>query len=189
MNFYEFMRAGHVKRWHVVNTVREQSIAEHSFLVAMIALELNTRFEGLETAADDPSLVMGALFHDMPEVRYGDIPTPGKKFLKDYTGNPDLFTEIETFLIPNIPYYDPGVTEFAARIIKMADVIEAAHWIRDNGAGAHAQIVANKAWSVVVKLTESYTEITKTDWYAPVNKVLMSLGMPYVYKDAAITPP
>ena len=109
--------------------------------------------------------------------------------MKDYTGNPDLFTEIETFLIPEIPYHDPGVTEFAARIIKMADVIEAAHWIRDNGAGAHAQIVANKAWSVVVKLTESYTETTKVDWYAPVNKVLMSLGMPYVYKDAAITPP
>lgn len=192
MGFYEFMRAGHVKRWHVVNTTREQSIAEHSFLVTMIALELNDSFSeggGAMPACPVLSIVMGGLFHDIPEIRYGDIPTPGKQFLKKVTNDPDMFTKIESGLMPRIPYADVGMSEFTTQIIKMADTIEAAHWIRDNGAGTHAKIVADKAWTSVERLTLEYSQKAGVDWYVPVNKVLMSLGMPYVYKDAAITPP
>ena len=189
VGFYEFMRAGHVKRWHVVNTTREQSIAEHSFLVTMIALELNKCFDEEGVVYDILPIVMGGLFHDISEVRYGDIPTPGKQFLKKVTNNPGIFSDIEAELLPEMPYAQVEVTGFAAQIIKMADIIEAAHWIRDNGAGTHAKIVADRAWIDVERLTFEYSQKTGVDWYAPVNKVLMSLGMPYVYKDVAITPP
>ncbi len=192
MGFYEFMRAGHVKRWHVVNTVREQSIAEHSFLVAMIALELNKSFgdkatvDGILPSHQVLAVVMGSLFHDMPEVRYGDIPTPGKQFLKSVCGDPDVFTDIDIGLLPEMPYVNVRMSEFTAQIIKMADAIEAAHWIRDNGAGAHAEIVADKTWGQVEKLVLAYTSVTGVDWYGPVNGVLMSLGMPYISRTASM---
>ena len=37
MKLNDMMRAQHVKRFHIVNTTKSQSVAEHSFNVALIA--------------------------------------------------------------------------------------------------------------------------------------------------------
>lgn len=186
IGFYELARASHIKRWHIVNTAQQQNLAEHQYNVAVIGLELHKL---LCREDPHPNFILGLLFHDVAEIRYGDIPTPGKQFISNIVDtNPNelpLFERMDHTLVPRTPYSPSytGQTEKSFQIIKMADTIEAAWWIRENGVGAHAKVVADKCWAAVVKLT------TLNGWHIEVNEVLQKLGMPYVSKDISILPP
>lgn len=63
--------AGYVRRYHTVQTIGHQTVAEHSFNVAMILLDLTNG----KAHAD---LLKAALYHDLPEVFTGDIPATAK---------------------------------------------------------------------------------------------------------------
>jgi 5'-deoxynucleotidase len=193
LTLYDFLRVGHVKRWHNVNTIRDQTVAEHSFMVTLIALELYRSTGLMEKEGDAERLCRVALesiFHDMPEVVMGDMPTPAKRFMRDFTGNARIFADMEEALMPTLPFLGGRVDPSLARFVNMADKIEAAHWISENGAGKHAQIVAAATWRNVEDLVEKYDEEDPgADWYTAVNEVLMALGMRYVHKQSRITPP
>lgn len=193
LTLYDFLRAGHIKRWHNVNVAREQTVAEHSYMVTLIALHMFDRAVGVK---DDPvtalHVILRAMFHDSPEVVAGDMPTPAKRFMRDLTGDPFLFDKVDNALMPVLPYLGtptmPGSPIGA--FIKMADAIEGAHWIGENGVGKHAQIVAAAGWRRLEDLVEKYdTEEPGGNWYETVNEVLMALGMRYVHKQSRITPP
>ena len=190
LTLYDFLRAGHVKRWHIVNTTREQTVADHTYLVTVIALHLYNTIVGVDyrDASEALKLVIGALFHDATEIRTGDIPTPGKAFIRANTTE-GIFDEIDQVLLPETPYIGGEISKELHQMIKMADAIEAAHWIRDNGTGRHAEIVAGGCWRRVEDLTYHNTIETNVDWYGPVNEVLMAFGMPHVLKEERITPP
>lgn len=69
----EFMLAGgFTKRFHTVMTLREHTVAAHSYGVACLCYLLSNC---------DPSvnLLMAALTHDMAEQFVGDIPSPSKR--------------------------------------------------------------------------------------------------------------
>lgn len=201
LRFYDFMRAGHVKRWHIVNTVREQTIAEHQYLVAIIAMELFSKMStalyealgnGPELQESDGNrwlgLIVGALFSDAPEVRYGDFPTPAKKHVRAVGGD-DLFHKLDKELMPHLPYVGGDLDRVMRDIIAMADHIEAAHFIGENKAGIHSDAVAKSSSR---RMAEKVVELTKTtgvDWFGPVNEVLIELGMPYISKAMLVTPP
>lgn len=190
MTLYDFLRAGHVKRWHIVNTANTQSIAEHSFLVAMIAMHLHNEIDPLnETDPTDTGVY--ALFHDITEVRTGDIPTPAKKFTREMMCGPDddIFSKMESTLLPYIPFLEGHPSDITLACVKMADVIEAAHWISENGMGKHAELVSQKCWQKVKDLVHEYDTYGQFRWYGAVNKVLMALGMPYISRDERISPP
>ena len=196
LRFYDFMRAGHVKRWHIVNTVREQTVAEHSFLVAIIALELNVKLGAIYGGDLANRLLLSALFADASEIRTGDYPTPAKREIREVLGGRNVFAEVDAALMPKVPYYDvPPSTDlhdgeaYIRRIVKMADTIEAAHWINENKAGFHADVVAKGCSKAVAELVVKFTEETKTDWFKPVNEILMELGMPYISNSLRMTPP
>ena len=184
LNLYDYLRAGSIRRWHIVNHHGQQSIAEHSFLVTIIATQLYNDMVGIEEGNDKELLkvVFGALFHDMPEVRTGDSPTPAKRLLREFAGK-DIFTKIENQLMPETPYIGGKIPQSIHDFIAMADVIEAAHWITDHGIGAHAKIVTDRIRVRMEQHIAELTELTKVDWYEPVNKVLMALGMPVAYKE------
>lgn len=61
--------AGAVKRFHTVRTIGNQTVAEHSFNVAMILLKIT------QPSAE---LLKAALYHDLPEIFTGDIPATTK---------------------------------------------------------------------------------------------------------------
>ena len=65
----ELYNAGAVKRWHTVRTIQEQTVADHSWGVISILLQIC-----------EPSiqLLYVAAFHDLAEVSSGDIPAPIK---------------------------------------------------------------------------------------------------------------
>jgi 5'-deoxynucleotidase len=182
LSLYDYLRAGHVKRWHIVNTATQQSIAEHSYLVSIIAMHL-AKLMGC-TAEHVMQTGIRALFHDITEIRTGDIPTPAKKMIKGI--DPLIFDRIESYLMPDNPYSaTQNSTDEAASdlCIKLADAIEAAHWIRENGLGRHAAIVADGCWRRVEQLTQ------EAECYEPVNEVLMALGMPYILREEKVSPP
>jgi hypothetical protein len=70
------LRLSFVFRWCIVKTARTQSVAEHSFNVAVVTEKL-CRVMRLGDAATG-MIVREALFHDRYEVYTGDIPSPAK---------------------------------------------------------------------------------------------------------------
>lgn len=70
------LRLNLVKRWGIISMSKEQSVAEHSFNVAMITKQLCHRI-GLH-GVNTNSLIVQALEHDIDEIYSGDIPSPAK---------------------------------------------------------------------------------------------------------------
>lgn len=195
LTFYDYMRAGQVKRWHIVETTRQQVLAEHLWRTTVIAMELYDKiigcsFNGKEGHEPLLRLIVQCLFSDCPEIRTGDIPTPAKAFIKELAG--DVLKPMERVLMPNIPYLGTPpipLDTMEGRIIKMADAIEAAHWISEHKVGAHADVVAQTNKSIMANLVVKFSEETSMDWFGPVNEILMALGMPYLSVSLKITPP
>jgi 5'-deoxynucleotidase YfbR-like HD superfamily hydrolase len=137
MNISDVKRATWVKRWTIVRTLREQNIAEHSFMVAMIAMELTKRIGfpadeggGLQGALEG-ELLRWALWHDMAEVFTGDIPTPTKIRLKCAVG--DALDGIEDLVAPEVAEIKKSTSDHVIRVVKVADYLEAISFLQDNG--------------------------------------------------------
>lgn len=102
----------------------EQSVAEHSFRVTLIAYVLARL---VSQPVDLQKLVMMCLFHDFPEARLGDLNYFQKKYvipkldqaLKDFTSGSFLGPEIVAW----IQEYEEG-TSFEALLAHDADQLE-----------------------------------------------------------------
>ena len=68
-----------VKRWHMIRVKREQNLAEHSYMVALIAGKLSEVLGQPLTEKEERDVLKLSLLHDNPEVENGDIPTPTYK--------------------------------------------------------------------------------------------------------------
>jgi 5'-deoxynucleotidase len=70
-----------VPRWTILRTIQKQSVAEHSFLVALWAGRI-AQLIGWRPGQpmDHLTLNRWALVHDITESWTGDVPTPMKKF-------------------------------------------------------------------------------------------------------------
>ena len=84
-SFFAMMgRMKYIDRWALMRNSRKENISEHSLDVAMIAHALcligNKR---LGKALDADRAAVIALFHDVPEIITGDMPTPVKYFDKE----------------------------------------------------------------------------------------------------------
>ena len=195
VRFYDMMRAGHVKRWHLVNVAHNQSVAEHAWLVTVIGMHLarwlapqgGTIFDDV---TEEYRFVCALMMHDMPEVKTGDIPTPSKHMVQAVSGDPGLFEKIDHLLMPHIPFSGGSLPPALGHVLVLADRIEAAHWIRENGLGRHSEIVAQGCWDRVINtVRQCQGAMPQWDWYEATNKTLMEMGLPYIYKSAELTPP
>lgn len=104
INLPELRDLAFVKRWAIVRTIRSQSVAEHSFFVAVYAAKL---WEELEGGQAPPDIFMYALTHDYSEIHSGDIPSPYKK---RFVNDPSSAVEVPAKI---------------AHYVKLADLIEA----------------------------------------------------------------
>ncbi len=73
MNINDILLAQNIKRWTIVSTIHEQSLAEHLFNVTMIARNIC-----VEAGMDDTNVIKYGLDHDLDEIETGDIPSPAK---------------------------------------------------------------------------------------------------------------
>lgn len=188
LRFYDFMRAGHVRRWHIINVTRDQTIAEHQYLVTIIAMELFKKMSSAPAAESFCELMVAAMFHDAPEVRYGDFPSPAKRHIREVAGAA-VFETLDKALMPELPYIGGEASPAAMDFVHMADAIESAHWISENKAGIHSDAVAKGNARRMAEMVVELSNRTKTDWFGPVNEVLIELGMPYLSKSMLVTPP
>lgn len=77
-------RMKYINRWGLMRNTRNENIAEHSLDVAIIAHLLcqlrNNRFGG---DVNGERAAVLAIFHDVPEIITGDLPTPVKYYSGD----------------------------------------------------------------------------------------------------------
>ena len=130
-------RMKYINRWALMRKTSEENLSEHSYDVAVIAHALalikNIRFGGslnIERAA-----FLG-LYHDMPEIITGDMPTPVKYHSRDLR---DAFAKVEAMasdkLLSMLPedmreYYESAFFPreedgYLWKIVKAADKISA----------------------------------------------------------------
>jgi 5'-deoxynucleotidase YfbR-like HD superfamily hydrolase len=164
------MRLQAVKRWHMIDTTRQQTLAEHSANVALLAYYV---------AVSSPQMffgpaiyVMGAgLLHDLPEVFTGDIPSPTKKHLQG-------LDELESSVIPKEYAIDYQHSSAVKCLVKVCDLADGIRFIRNHGVDAtatHAQEGLEKQWAALV-------ELTRMAWPAEVHSHVFGTCSFYVYE-------
>lgn len=115
------MRLQAVKRWHMIDTTRAQTLAEHSANVAMLVLLISKTapinfFSG--------HAVIAALVHDLPEAFTGDIPSHTKKYL-------DGIHELEHATMNKV--FDIDMNDHDRLLIKLCDLADGIRFIRLHG--------------------------------------------------------
>lgn len=81
-NFYAFLsRMKYINRWALMRNTSDETLSQHSHEVAAVAYALcvigNRRY-GKSYNAEKAALL--GIYHDMPEILTGDMPTPVKYF-------------------------------------------------------------------------------------------------------------
>jgi len=79
-DFFAYLsRMKYIVRWSLMRSTVQENVQEHSHMVAVLAHALGLiRREVFGGEADPEHLAAVALFHDMPEILTGDLPTPIK---------------------------------------------------------------------------------------------------------------
>jgi 5'-deoxynucleotidase YfbR-like HD superfamily hydrolase len=125
-------KARNVFRYNGTDTIKRESVAEHSYGVAVIAGVLTKKILSQGKFSINEALVYEmALFHDYEELYAGDIPAPFKinnpafadKYdmaCQSYLVNLSLQSDDEARHFMNIPYMD----SIERRIVKIADILQ-----------------------------------------------------------------
>lgn len=120
----DLLRAQDVKRWNIVSMARQQTLAEHTFNVVMIARHLAKKMN-----IDDANIIKYALDHDLDEILSCDWPTTAKErynLPRVYNGKSKL-----------------KCNDLELNIVTLADKIEAVWYCWAYGLGRHAQQVSS----------------------------------------------
>ena len=129
------VRMSGIKRWHMIETSRTQTLAEHSANVALLAAYIAFT-SPLNSFSSPYSIATMALMHDMPESFTGDIPSHSKRHL---TG----IDRLEEGVMPSdFTLLRPAPTANDKMLLKMCDLADGIRFIRTHGVdatGAHAQ--------------------------------------------------
>lgn len=142
------LRSAHTKRWGIVNTGRVQNVAEHSFLVQLIAVELSRAIKysnsngGPFNTEKEFQIMRWAMWHDLPEIRTGDINSAVKIHLKKACGEHTL-KNIEYSYSAEYEAIDKSTYGTVKDLVKLADYMESLNFLSEEGRGRHATEVAS----------------------------------------------
>jgi len=117
----EIIRAmGHTRRWHTAPVLREQNLAEHSALVALLGMWLVR--ELAITPEEKSDILHLSLVHDAHETVYGDLPYRVKTETKSRGIDLDSECQLAFWGWEILDRFQP----FAVKVVHMADRLEAA---------------------------------------------------------------
>lgn len=118
----DFIRNGGVtRRYHTWNVIQQQTVAEHSFNVALLVYWLSMD-EGLKLPGIRIPLIMAALTHDMAERVMGDIPAPAKRAMP---GLRETWGKFEQDLLRGVELdFETELNDEELHILKFADAAD-----------------------------------------------------------------
>jgi len=107
------MRGGRVTSFHTKPVLKEENVAEHSYVVAWLA----TLYYDHRPSAE---LLLSCLAHDMPEYVLGDVPSPTKKKVP---GLKEMFDVEERglFAAHHMPVYEDSLSPHEKEVLKFCD--------------------------------------------------------------------
>lgn len=136
--------AAEVHRWSTMPRIKEQSMAEHSFYVALYAMHL-CDFLKLPLPRRYP-IVQWALIHDMPETVTSDIPGPVKRQVTNHRQMEVLEKKIFEELGSSYWPYPEAQTRDIVKAANLIDEIFYIHSERVMGNGYLAKVWDN-SWA------------------------------------------
>lgn len=122
---HDLLDLAFIPRWCCVPTTRPQSVAEHSYRVAIIVQELIDRIPYAGTI----HAVRWALAHDGPEVRTGDIPGNLKG---DFPEFKDMVHWMQDYYCPWYYKERSLPTTSEQLVVRLADHLETLMFISEN---------------------------------------------------------
>ena len=127
-----------VTRWHSANCMRYPSIAEHSYLVTMHANGIMKKVWPDAPNDEVLKLLQYCLWHDLPEVFTGDMPTPIKRWLEAESPlGASPLDKMEEVICPEYKERKLAIESSPSSIIsKLADILDAMHFIYIEGKGS-----------------------------------------------------
>lgn len=193
------LRLVHIPRWGIVPMLRHQSVAEHSYNVWLLAMDLYDTIYPVPHNSDERAAVSNwALCHDLCEVYSGDIPNTFKKNLEAVA--PGAFARAEQEAMEgemgSVVSLERGVRNTSAYlIVKIADKVEEIKFFNDYASGeARKMGVESKAWTRLGQavgdlqkaLVASIPTISSTleTWLSSVLEVPVTVHRPQATTDA-----
>jgi 5'-deoxynucleotidase YfbR-like HD superfamily hydrolase len=127
----DLLQLSYVPRWVITPVNRQQTVAEHSFRVAVIAWSIARRIPELISGFNDIEVLLKwALVHDATESYTGDIPSPAKDFYDDRRAVALLTPWLENLVPMDLKIHN---------VVKLADSIEALSWLTQFGGGERSR--------------------------------------------------
>ena len=144
----DVMRMMVIKRWGIISMTRTQSVAEHSYNVAMMALNIYNNSRCLDASVE--RILMLALTHDLPEIHTGDIPMSLKtdeikQAVKEY----------ENAAYPQLSAYKYHCMEIELLVVKIADIMEAITYCRRYSDDPYSNEVVQGLYGAITNLLNS----------------------------------
>ncbi len=138
----DLTRSGHVTRWHSVRSSRDQTLAEHHYMVTRISNRLAKEILGPDLTDTYLLQIMEyASLHDTPELLMGDLPSPLKRHIESISGLDNPIEQIEHEIAPWLTQMKNEMRKEHLLIVKLADIIDALVFISEEGIGNHAKKV------------------------------------------------
>lgn len=110
-----------IPRWVLIHSIKSQSVASHTAMVAIYVTELMESYHSNWSAQKKYETLKAALAHDAAEARMSDIPGPIKRDIRD----PQKYEEFEQYVLYSMDMlHGWEIDEDAALLIKVADLID-----------------------------------------------------------------
>lgn len=181
--FYSMLfRMKHIKRWGIMHSIIPDYLSTHSLEVAFIAHSLamigNERFSKNYSSE---IIAVKAMYHDVPEIFTGDIPTPVKYYSAE---TKDAYSAVENASLNKLTEMLPDdlrdcytkLFEYSAdekRLIKAADRISAyIKCLEEKNYGNHEFDIAGKRLYSAIK----EMECEEAEYF--MNNFIDSFGLP-----------
>ena len=154
-------QSGNVTRWHTIPTIKRQTVAEHSWGVALICMELWPQSK---------ILVEAALCHDLGEYFTGDSPWPVKQ------SNAVFKKELSTMETEHLKKINAFVnlTDEEQSYLKIADMLEVMYYALEE------ITMGNQLFKEIFERAKNYIMVNdELHFYHPVLKIINELENRY----------
>jgi 5'-deoxynucleotidase YfbR-like HD superfamily hydrolase len=154
LSLRDIVRSGHVVRWNSVKHGRPQYLAEHHYMVTMIARALARRILSIDyyTPENQILLMDYCLNHDLPELLGGDLPSVSKRKLEAMLGDKaDVFKQFDYEIHPPLRKLDKKLENTPLKeIAKLADWADAIVYIQQEGQGNYEVKITQKITNALI---------------------------------------